>query len=608
DGDGDADVLSASAGDDKIAWYENLGDGSFGPQQVITAAADGAVTVYATDLDGDGDADVLSASNGDDSIAWYENSTPYVISVDDGSTTGNVSLAGGVISYDPNGQFENLDDGETAIDSFTYIVSDGGCSDQATVTITITGVNDCPEADDQAIIIDEDDDFAGQLTATDVEGLPNGGARSYDALSSASQHSAKDALERASYFARSGPFSAHAPATYGALGIDPDGSFSYSTAGAFNHLAVGESATDAFTFLVTDGECSDIGKVVLTIYGANDAPSTSDQTHEIATGQRAAITLTGSDPDSDPLRFAISSVTDGVIRNFSPSTGAVLFEPTANSASFGFSVFDPFGGVATGTVTVTQAGWALPIGVTNGAISEIQFGQHPSAALSVPATLGDAIHLRVGPAPFFAAFQPLADSATWELHVDATSNIFDVVFFWDSAQVPVGLIIEGVGDMRQTNTLVAPAGQVSVYAIHYGALIFDIDLISGWNLIALPITPDDSDPSQLGPQVFRWDDGYVPVTALEPGVGYFVHLANPRTVTIVGTAPADLSTPISPAWNVIGIRATSPFAPRSWLEALTPSAAVDGIIWYLEDRIYKAEDIWLRPGIGYWVYGQEVAR
>ena len=30
-------------------------------------------SVYATDLDGDGDADVLSASYIDDKIAWYEN-------------------------------------------------------------------------------------------------------------------------------------------------------------------------------------------------------------------------------------------------------------------------------------------------------------------------------------------------------------------------------------------------------------------------------------------------------------------------------------------------------------------------------------------------------
>jgi hypothetical protein len=71
DGDGDADVLSASY-DDKIAWYENQG-GSFGPQQLISTNANEAISVYATDLDGDGDKDVLSASKEDDKIAWYEN-------------------------------------------------------------------------------------------------------------------------------------------------------------------------------------------------------------------------------------------------------------------------------------------------------------------------------------------------------------------------------------------------------------------------------------------------------------------------------------------------------------------------------------------------------
>jgi FG-GAP-like repeat/Secretion system C-terminal sorting domain len=74
DGDGDMDVLSASVFDDKIAWYENTdGNGSFGPQQIITTSADGAGTVYAADIDGDGDMDVLSASFYDDKIAWYEN-------------------------------------------------------------------------------------------------------------------------------------------------------------------------------------------------------------------------------------------------------------------------------------------------------------------------------------------------------------------------------------------------------------------------------------------------------------------------------------------------------------------------------------------------------
>ena len=74
DADGDMDVLSASAFDDKIAWCENTdGQGSFGAQQIITTNADGAISVYAADIDADGDMDVLSASWNDSKIAWYEN-------------------------------------------------------------------------------------------------------------------------------------------------------------------------------------------------------------------------------------------------------------------------------------------------------------------------------------------------------------------------------------------------------------------------------------------------------------------------------------------------------------------------------------------------------
>ncbi|MFB6231977.1 MAG: T9SS type A sorting domain-containing protein [Salinibacter sp.] len=78
DGDGDPDALSASSRDNKIAWYENqVGESGadtdgFGPQQVITTSADFVQSVHAADLDGDGDADALSASEGDDKIAWYK--------------------------------------------------------------------------------------------------------------------------------------------------------------------------------------------------------------------------------------------------------------------------------------------------------------------------------------------------------------------------------------------------------------------------------------------------------------------------------------------------------------------------------------------------------
>ena len=53
--------------------------------------------------------------------------------------------ADGSLAYDPNGQFEHLDVGETATDTFSYTVYDGnGETDSATVTITIQGEEDAP--------------------------------------------------------------------------------------------------------------------------------------------------------------------------------------------------------------------------------------------------------------------------------------------------------------------------------------------------------------------------------------------------------------------------------------------------------------------------------
>ncbi len=74
DGDGDGDVLTASYNDDTIAWYENTnGLGSFGSIQIISTNANGAYSVYATDIDNDGDLDVVSASTNDAKITWYKN-------------------------------------------------------------------------------------------------------------------------------------------------------------------------------------------------------------------------------------------------------------------------------------------------------------------------------------------------------------------------------------------------------------------------------------------------------------------------------------------------------------------------------------------------------
>lgn len=67
-----------------------------------------------------------------------------VTAVDTSVTVGAVIGWGprGTFTYDPNGQFEYLQAGESATDSFTYTVSDAsGDTDTAIVTITIRGVN-----------------------------------------------------------------------------------------------------------------------------------------------------------------------------------------------------------------------------------------------------------------------------------------------------------------------------------------------------------------------------------------------------------------------------------------------------------------------------------
>ena len=51
-------------------------------------------------------------------------------------------IGNGNFSYDPNGEFSELGEGDSAITSFTYTISDGEETSSATVTITVDGVDD----------------------------------------------------------------------------------------------------------------------------------------------------------------------------------------------------------------------------------------------------------------------------------------------------------------------------------------------------------------------------------------------------------------------------------------------------------------------------------
>jgi len=103
---------------------------SSGPQEVITTAADGAYSVYATDLDGDGDADVLSASFRDDKIAWYENLYEPPLANDDCS--GAIPIGIGETVY------SNVGAGNSGVNM--SCVSNGEASD---VWFSYTAIGDC---------------------------------------------------------------------------------------------------------------------------------------------------------------------------------------------------------------------------------------------------------------------------------------------------------------------------------------------------------------------------------------------------------------------------------------------------------------------------------
>ena len=84
----------------------------------------------------------------------------------------------GSFTYDPNGQFEYLGDGETAIDTFTYTVTDEhGATNDGTVTVTVEGINDAPVIRVEGGDVDEMDfdetnsslSASGTLTVFDPE-------------------------------------------------------------------------------------------------------------------------------------------------------------------------------------------------------------------------------------------------------------------------------------------------------------------------------------------------------------------------------------------------------------------------------------------------------
>ncbi|MGK0189192.1 MAG: hypothetical protein ACI9R3_005009 [Verrucomicrobiales bacterium] len=75
DSDGNIDIIVSSRA--RCSWFENLGEGAYGPSRLIgelfSTPLTESVAVAAGDFDGDGDSDIAASQDRLGSIVWFEN-------------------------------------------------------------------------------------------------------------------------------------------------------------------------------------------------------------------------------------------------------------------------------------------------------------------------------------------------------------------------------------------------------------------------------------------------------------------------------------------------------------------------------------------------------
>ncbi len=236
----------------------------------------------------------------------------------------------GTLTLNSDGSFTYVHDGsETITDSFVYKANDGNLdSNNVTVTLTITPVNDAPIASDDTYAVGE----GLSLTATTV--LAN---------DSDAENSALTAIKV------SNP-------SYGLLTFNADGTFVYAHDGS-------EINTDSFTYRANDGNTdSNTVTVTINITLINDAPIANSDTATVNEDENVVIDILVNDSDADgsiaPTSVSVVTGPSNGALSVNAVNGSVTYTPTANyqgSDSFTYRVDDDSGAssnVATVTITV----------------------------------------------------------------------------------------------------------------------------------------------------------------------------------------------------------------------------------------------------------------
>lgn len=211
--------------------------------------------VLANDTDPDSDPLTVTAVNGESGAVG----TPVP------AAGGGLVTIGtdGTISFDPNGEFEDLAPGETANVTVTYTVTDpDGATSDTTVTITVNGVNDDPTATDNTYVVSLDaaaGDIDGNVITDDtgagVDSDPEGDVLTIVAVGGNPANVGQSVAGSAG----------------GLFVINADGTVDFDANGDFDDLGLNDSLETSVTYTIVDENgAEETATVSFTVTGTNN--------------------------------------------------------------------------------------------------------------------------------------------------------------------------------------------------------------------------------------------------------------------------------------------------------------------------------------------------
>ena len=155
---------------------------------------------------------------------------------------------------------------------------------------------------------------------------------------------------------------------------------------------------------------------------------------------------------------------------------------------------------------------------------------------------------------------PPGSNVTWNLSVGVPAGT-TTTLSWNKYPHPqIVLRIFGTQELEPGCVLGEGNHSLLVVAEVLEKISFTLQLKAGWNMVSLPLIPDNSSvyeifkdlPLNIRPVVTWQSPIFVPVDKIEPKRGYWVFTPEDINITILGTPINDTRISLKAGWNMVG--------------------------------------------------------